>query len=69
MKVSLGFTVHSPSLLLPVATLVGLIAYCIRDGKRTIKGLVAMLLTFVGLVVLLVAACFGYFAIYPLNIH
>jgi hypothetical protein len=56
-------------LLLPVACLVGLIVYCIKDGKRTIKGLVAMILTFVGLLVLLVAACFGYFAIHPLNFH
>jgi len=56
-------------LLLPVASLVGLVIYCIKDGKRTIKGLIAMILTFIGLVVLLVAACFGYFAIHPLNIH
>jgi len=48
---------------------VALLVFAFRHGRRTGKGVLAVLLTFIGLVVLLVAACFGYVAIYGLNLH
>jgi hypothetical protein len=62
-------TFSAAFLLLPPAAFVGLLVFAVGHGTRTRKGLLAMLLTFIGLLVLLIAACFGYFAIHPLNIH
>jgi len=56
------------ALLFP-AVFVAALVFCIRHGSRTTKGFIAMILTFVGLLVLLIAACFGYFAIHPFNVH
>jgi hypothetical protein len=56
-------------LLMPTLAYIGLLVFGFRHGRRTGKGVLAVLLTFVGLVVLLVAACFGYAAIYGFNMH
>jgi uncharacterized membrane protein (GlpM family) len=49
--------------LLPMVAYLALLVWGFRHGPRTGKGVLAMGLTVIGLIVLLVAACFGYFAL------
>lgn len=52
--------------LLPIAALIWSIVYFVKRGKtRTVAGIA----TSSGLILLLIAACFGFFILNPLNFH
>ena len=58
------------SLLLPVAILIAAIVWFYKKGKtKIVKGIIGAIVSSIALVLLLVAACFGLFAMGGSNFH